>query len=119
MALAMDRGSIAVMRDMFRQAAASRASGHRLGALYGYAARFEKLDLPLLVIAGEADDFAPPSAVRPAYERSRSSDKHFQVFPRGHIDLIMGREAPATVWPRVRDWMTLRAVTSKTTEVKA
>ncbi len=117
MALAMDRGSIAVMRDMFRQAAESRASGHRLGALYGYAARFENLDLPLLVIAGAADDFAPPSAVRPAYELSRSSDKHFQVFPRGHIDLIMGREAPATVWPRVRDWMALRAATSNTTEV--
>jgi pimeloyl-ACP methyl ester carboxylesterase len=113
MSLAMDRGSIAVMRDMFLRAAEARASGHRLGVLYGYAERFEQLATPILVIAGEHDDLAPPSAVRPAYELSHSPDKQYQVFPRGHVDLIMGREAPMTVWPRIREWITSRSAEIK------
>jgi alpha-beta hydrolase superfamily lysophospholipase len=109
MALAMDRGSIAVMRGMFLGAAAARASGHRLGVLHDYAPAFEALDVPLLVIAGSEDALAPPEAVRPGYERSSSSDKAFRVFPRGHIDLLVGRDAPLTVWPAVSSWLGARA----------
>ncbi|MBI4705644.1 MAG: alpha/beta fold hydrolase [Deltaproteobacteria bacterium] len=108
MSLAMDRGSIAVVRSMFFRAAEARASGHRLGVLYGYAAAFEALDIPLLIIAGSEDSLAPPEAVRPAYERSRSTDKTYRVFPRGHIDLIVGRDAPYTIWPLVLTWLGTR-----------
>jgi alpha-beta hydrolase superfamily lysophospholipase len=105
MSLAMDRGSVAVIRNLFLRAAQARASGHRLGVLYGFAAAFEELELPLLVIAGSADDLAPPEAVRPAYERSASPDKTYRVFPRGHIDIIMGRDAPKTIWPLCLTWL--------------
>jgi pimeloyl-ACP methyl ester carboxylesterase len=108
MSLAMDRGSVAVMRDMFLRAAEARASGHRLGVLYGYASAFEALDMPLLIIAGSLDGLAPPEAVRPAYERSCSSDKTYRVFPRGHIDIVMGRDAPLTIWPLVLSWLNKR-----------
>ncbi|HZO15613.1 MAG TPA: alpha/beta hydrolase [Polyangiaceae bacterium] len=108
MSLAMDIGSIAVMRSMFLRAAEARASGHRLGVLYGYAAAFEALDIPLLVIAGDQDGLAPLEAVRPAYERSSSADKTFRSFPRGHIDLLVGREAPLTIWPLVLSWLNTR-----------
>jgi polyhydroxyalkanoate synthase len=109
MSLAMDRGSIAVMRNMFLRAAEARASGHRLGVLYGYASAFEKLELPLLIIAGSRDGLAPPDAVRPAYARSSSPDKTYRVFPRGHIDILVGRDAPLTVWPLVLSWLDKRA----------
>ena len=69
---------------------------------------FEWLDRPLLVVAGTHDTLAPPASVRPAYERSRSSDKTFRAFPLGHIDLIVGREAPLTVWPLVQTWLSRR-----------
>jgi len=105
MALAMDRGSVAVMRNLFLRAAEARASGHRLGVMYGFASAFEAMDLPLLIIAGSNDDLAPPEAVRPAYERSQSSRKTYRVFPRGHIDLIAGRESPLTVWPLILHWL--------------
>jgi alpha-beta hydrolase superfamily lysophospholipase len=108
MSLAMDRGSIAVMRNMFLRAAEARASGHRLGVLYGYATAFEAMNLPLLIIAGEVDGLAPPESVRPAYERSCSEDKTYRVFPRGHIDLIVGRDAPFTVWPLILSWLNAR-----------
>ncbi|MEM9696546.1 MAG: alpha/beta hydrolase [Myxococcota bacterium] len=108
MSLAMDIGSVAVMRVLFRRAAQDRATGHRLGVLFGYAASFEALDVPLLAIAGALDGLAPPEAVRPAYERSSSTDKTFRSFPRGHIDLLVGRDAPLTVWPVVSNWLVER-----------
>jgi polyhydroxyalkanoate synthase subunit PhaC len=108
MSLAMDSGSITVLRSMFLDAAASRRSGHRLGGLAGFADAFEALDLPLLVIAGTGDDLAPPASVAPAYEHSRSRDKTYHTFPRGHIDLIVGRDAPLTVWPLIEAWLRAR-----------
>jgi len=108
MSLAMDSGSITVLRNMFLDAAASRRSGHRLGGLTGFADAFEALDLPLLVIAGTGDDLAPPASVAPALEHSRSRDKTYRTFPRGHIDLIVGRDAPLTVWPLIEAWLRAR-----------
>jgi polyhydroxyalkanoate synthase len=109
MSLAMDSGSIAVLRHMFLDAAAARQRGHRLGGLYGYAGVFEALDLPLLVIAGAKDDLAPPASVEPAFRHSRARDKTYRVFPRGHIDLVVGRDAPSSVWPLLESWLRARA----------
>jgi len=105
MSLAMDRGSIAVMRNMFLRAAQARATGHRMGVLYGYASAFEAMKKPLLIIAGSRDGLAPPEAVRPAYARSGSPDKTYRVFPSGHIDLLVGSSAPLTIWPLVVSWL--------------
>lgn len=104
MSLAMDQGSVTVLRNMFLAAAEARRTGHLEGGLSGYARAFEALDVPLLVIAGDLDDLAPPASVHPAYERSRSHDKTYRTFPRGHIDLLVGRDAPVTVWPAVEAW---------------
>ena len=109
MSLAMDSGSIAVLRHMFLDAAEAQQRGHRLGVLYGYAGVFEALDLPLLVVAGTEDDLAPPVSVEPAFRLSRALDKTYRVFPRGHIDLVMGRESPSTVWPLLESWLRARA----------
>jgi pimeloyl-ACP methyl ester carboxylesterase len=103
--LAFDRAGIAEMMEMFTWAAQKRFGGpHR-----DYVERFEKLDLPLLVIAGKKDDLAPPASVRPAFERSRTSDKSYRTLPLGHIDLLVGRDAPLLTWPLVTSWLTKRA----------
>jgi polyhydroxyalkanoate synthase subunit PhaC len=109
MALAMDNGSITVLRNMFLAAAEARQSGHRLGGLSGFAEEFEAMNVPLLVIAGKNDDLAPPASVEPGYESSRSRDKTYRVFPQGHIDLIMGNDATKTIWPLVEGWIGARA----------
>ena len=36
-------------------------------------------------------------------------DKRFRVFPLGHIDLIVGREATRTVWPLIGEWLLRRS----------
>ncbi|MCK6586261.1 MAG: alpha/beta fold hydrolase [Polyangiaceae bacterium] len=109
MSLAMDQGSITVLRNMFLDAADWRRSEKRLGGLSGFAEAFEALSLPLLIVAGELDDLAPPASVAPAFERSRSPDKTYRVFPRGHIDILMGKDAPRTIWPLVGSWLSSRA----------
>lgn len=109
MSLAMDNGSVAVLRSLFLGAVEQRRSGHRLGGLHGYAGAFEHLDLPLLIIAGTKDDLAPPASVRPAYELSASRDKTYRAFPRGHIDLLVGRDTPRTIWPLIEAWLKQRA----------
>lgn len=105
MSLAMDSGSITVLRNMFLAAAEARESGHRLGGLSGFVEGFEAMDVPLLVIAGKSDDLAPPASVEPAYRSSRSRDKTYRVFPQGHIDLLMGKDATTTVWPLLERWI--------------
>jgi pimeloyl-ACP methyl ester carboxylesterase len=70
---------------------------------------FELLDKPLLVIAGTEDGLAPPDSVRCAYTRSRATDRTYREFPAGHVDLILGRSAPVTVWPTISSWLERRA----------
>ncbi|MBX3247891.1 MAG: alpha/beta hydrolase [Myxococcales bacterium] len=73
-----------------------------------YGIAFEGLQAPILVIAGDQDDLAPPSSCRAAYERSTSRDKLFRVFPAGHVDIVIGREAVSTIWPLIRDFLDRR-----------
>lgn len=102
--LAFDSASLEDLRNLFDWALERRFGGAR-----GYAERFERMrDLSLLVIAGTHDDLAAPKAVRPAFERSQSTDKTYREYEAGHIDLVVGRDAPRTLWPDMRDWMLAR-----------
>jgi polyhydroxyalkanoate synthase subunit PhaC len=103
--LAFDAAGVGEMIEMFRWAAERRFGGEDLN----YVDAFEKLDLPLLVIAGANDDLAPPASVRPGFERSGSRDKTYQSLPLGHIDLLVGTDAPLMTWPLVRKWLGARA----------
>jgi pimeloyl-ACP methyl ester carboxylesterase len=105
LALAFDRGSIAELACLFEWANERRFGG----AESDYADRFEKLDIPLLVVAGANDDLAPPASVRPAFARSASKDRTYKAVPLGHIDLLVGREAPRLTWQLVTDWLQARA----------
>jgi polyhydroxyalkanoate synthase len=103
--LAFDRGALSEMRDMFAWATVGRFGGHESD----YGERFEALDVPLLVVAGANDDLAPPASVRPGFTRSRSRDKAYRVLPLGHIDLLVGRDAPLMTWSLVSGWLQKRA----------
>ncbi len=103
--LAFDRAGMAELRNMFEWATARRFGGPGRD----YVERFEAMNRPLLVVSGANDDLAPPVGVRPAFERSRSTDKTYRTVPHGHIDLLVGRDAPATTWPLVAHWLLERA----------
>ncbi len=103
--LAFDAAGLRELVEMFRWAAEGRFGGEEPTYVDG----FEKLDLPLLVVAGANDDLAPPASVRPGFERSGSNDKTYQSLPLGHIDLLVGRDAPLMTWPLLTRWLGARA----------
>ena len=103
--MAFDRAGLAELAELFDWAAQKRFGGRELD----YGERFEKLDLPLLVISGTYDDLAPPEGVHPAFARSASQDKTYRALPLGHIDLLVGREAPKSSWTLLADWVGARA----------
>jgi polyhydroxyalkanoate synthase len=103
--LAFDAAGVGELVEMFRWAAERRFGGEESN----YVDAFEKLDLPLLVVAGANDDLAPPASVRPGFERSGSRDKTYQSLPLGHIDLLVGSDAPLMTWPLITKWLGTRA----------
>jgi pimeloyl-ACP methyl ester carboxylesterase len=103
--LAFDAAGLSELVEMFSWAAERRFGGEG----FDYVEHFEKLDLPLLVVAGANDDLAPPASVRPGFERSGAHDKTYQSLPLGHIDLLVGRDAPLMTWPLVTKWLGKRA----------
>jgi polyhydroxyalkanoate synthase len=103
--LAFDRGSIAELASLF-----AWATERRFGGLESdFAEKFEAMDVPLLVVAGANDDLAPPASVRPAFAKSASRDKTYRAVPLGHIDLLVGREAPNLTWDVITGWLSARA----------
>jgi pimeloyl-ACP methyl ester carboxylesterase len=103
--LAFDRAGMGEMVNMFEWANQRRFGGHALD----YVERFEKMDVPLLVIAGSNDDLAPPASVRPGFLLSQSRDKTYRALPLGHIDLLVGRDAPLMTWSLLTGWLDKRA----------
>lgn len=103
--LAFDTAGLQELRTMFEWGGQKRFGGHAAD----YVERFESLDIPLLVLSGLKDDLAPPASVRPAFERSRSSDKTYRTVPLGHIDLLIGRNAPSSTWSLLSSWIDKRA----------
>lgn len=105
---AFDPTSVAVALQIFD---AGRTEAFKSSdGLIDYSAAFEWLDKPLLVIAGAQDDLVPPLSVKPAFEKSHSSDKTYREVASGHIDIVMGQSAPFTVWPMIEKWMSQRLV---------
>lgn len=86
------------------------------GVQFPYAEAFRATDIPLLVLAGDADPLARPVDARACYDDAASADKQFiELEPFeygahwGHIDILLGRRAPRIVWPLIGDWLVERS----------
>ncbi|RMG13577.1 MAG: alpha/beta fold hydrolase [Deltaproteobacteria bacterium] len=102
------------LTDFLRWMASGRFDS-RDGAV-DYLGALARAEVPALFIAGAADALAPPSAIRPAYEALGCRDKRYLVLGGhdgdegagldfGHGDLLLGRHAPAVVYPQVAAWL--------------
>jgi pimeloyl-ACP methyl ester carboxylesterase len=79
-----------------------------------YLAALERVNTPVMVIAGRADNIAPVDRVLPYYQRVGASKKAFVLAGRaagfaadyGHLDLTLGDHAREEIYPIIRDWLT-------------
>lgn len=86
------------------------------GERFAWAEAFRSVDVPLFVAIGDHDPLVGESDGRACYEASGSADRTFVVFDAwnhgrhwGHLDLILGHQAPAEVWPRLLEWLVARS----------
>lgn len=95
--------SYAVFADLLELVVTDGARAGRIDA----GERLAAFTRPILVIAGDLDDLAPPSAARPLFERVGSVHKEYLEIgaamgtKAGHLDLLVGHAAPALVWPPI------------------
>jgi pimeloyl-ACP methyl ester carboxylesterase len=82
-----------------------------------YRAELPKITVPTLFLAGTRDILAPPDAVKATCDAIGATDKQFQICSRaqgmrvnyGHFDMVIGREAPAEIYPLVARWIEAHA----------
>jgi pimeloyl-ACP methyl ester carboxylesterase len=82
-----------------------------------YRAELQRIDVPMLFLAGPRDLLAPPDMVKAAFDAVGSPDKKLVICSRpagfkanyGHLDLVLGRNSPDEIYPLVRDWLDAHA----------
>jgi pimeloyl-ACP methyl ester carboxylesterase len=101
-----DWTSVTVWKEMSRWSVTDR---------FEYDQAWSETDVPVFVLLGDMDQMLPAEEGRVAYERSGSSDRTIEILDDwkhqvhwGHLDLVLGRYAPAHVWSMTRDWMVAR-----------
>jgi alpha-beta hydrolase superfamily lysophospholipase len=80
---------------------------------YAYEAALDRIEVPVLAIGGSADRIAPPSSVKAAVARLHAPDvryremgvRHGDRCDYGHIDLLVGKNAPEEVFPLLVDFL--------------
>lgn len=78
-----------------------------------YAQLWRQCGVPVLVCAADRDRLAHPvKDVKPAFDESTATDRSYRCFGRerdscafGHVDLVLGKQAPSLVWPFVANWL--------------
>jgi alpha-beta hydrolase superfamily lysophospholipase len=81
--------------------------------VFRYVRHADRFQRPVLALAGTADRQCDPAAVEATVAMLGSTDKSFRTVGAGHgarthyghFDLVVGREAPADVWPILSDWL--------------
>ena len=73
----------------------------------------ETISLPILMMVGSIDSFTPAADIRLAFKKLPNADKTLMSFGKkhghendyGHIDLILGKNAPKEVFPHMAKWL--------------
>ena len=91
----------------------SQMGGSSSSGPYDYEFNLGNIRAPVLVISGAVDKVATPASVRAAVERLTGSDVRWRQMglqsgdraDYGHVDLMVGRNAPEEVYPVMLDFL--------------
>jgi pimeloyl-ACP methyl ester carboxylesterase len=84
--------------------------------LFSFADHLERIRVPMLVIAGARDRLTPPEDLKRLVSRIGSDDKTLLLAGHvgglaheySHVDLVLGRNAPDEIYPRIAEWLDAR-----------
>ncbi|HVY61194.1 MAG TPA: alpha/beta fold hydrolase [Planctomycetota bacterium] len=81
-----------------------------LRAPYVYADHHDRISAPFLYVTGSYDKLCnEETAYARGFRKIGSADKtYLGPLPFGHVDLVIGRDAPAAVWAPVERWLAAR-----------
>ncbi|MBU4173390.1 MAG: lysophospholipase [Actinobacteria bacterium] len=90
-------------RDFTEKAA---ATGESIEDPHNFTAGMGMITAPVLFVTGDLDPVNHKTVYRTGFEEVASPVKEYRCFPGfSHIDLLVGLEAPNTVFPFVADWL--------------
>lgn len=72
-------------------------------------ARLSRITSNLLAFAGKGDTMVTQDAVVTLMDLVSSADRSFNVVPGGHMGILSGSKASATVWKQTADWLAERS----------
>jgi len=83
------------------------------GKLADYWQHLDKIERPILLVAGSGDRIAPEYMIREVYDALGSERKELLLCSQengfagnyGHIDLLLGRSARYEIYPKIADWL--------------
>jgi polyhydroxyalkanoate synthase len=78
----------------------------------GHAADPSQITCPVLVLAHTGDVLAPPESAQALLEVVSSADREVLTVSGGtlgHVDIVVGREGPAIMWPKLTAWLEARS----------
>ncbi len=82
---------------------------------YSYRDNMNLINTPILFITGRLDAVVPPAGVKKAYNDTGSDDKTLielstangYLADYGHVDMVLGKNAPFKVYPIISNWLKL------------
>ena len=86
---------------------------------HNYTEGMTEIEVPIFFVVGSLDQMAPPSVMVEAFQKVRSKEKRIEILSRangyahdyGHVDLVLGKSAPAEVFPLLAQWLTDQKLT--------
>lgn len=99
----------AVMQDMVQWLLTDNVVAEGRLPMEGAPASLADVRANLLLIAGSNDTLVTADAARPVLGLVASEDRTMITVPGGHMGILGGSQAPATVWKPVADWLATRS----------
>lgn len=72
-------------------------------------AELDAIESSLLAFAGQTDHLVPSDIAQKIVEIVASKDKEFRIAPGGHMGVIIGSKAQASVWAESAEWLAQRS----------
>ncbi|MEU2257807.1 alpha/beta fold hydrolase [Nocardia xishanensis] len=103
----------ATFRQMINEYMRGNALTNGTARVSGRPVRLDRIDIPLLHVVAEMDDFVPPACSDTLLDLIGSEDIEQARVPAGHAGLLVGRQGAKVSIPAIIDWLKRHSATKE------